>query len=151
MRATRARDQLRVMCVLPGGSQGSVRVEVDVMDSFTVSFLMEDLLLDLQVPQTPRVVVTADKRVSTLCVCVVCWCSGRAEFTRLFPETSQKDARSLVTLVQCVPQYPPPARRYGNQGETTMNDPMRRFSSLVSPADLLPVEAPELHGSIGST
>lgn len=137
------------MCVLPGGSQGSVRVEVDVMDAFTVPFLVEDLLLDLQVPQTPRVVVTVDKRVSvsTLCVCVVCVCvcvcSVRVEFTRLFPEISQKDARSLVTLVQCVPQCPPPARRYGNQEETAMNDPIRRF--LVSPADLLPLEAPELH------
>lgn len=42
------------------------------MDAFTVTFLMEDLLLNLQVPQAPRVVITADKRatvkVSRVCV-----------------------------------------------------------------------------------
>lgn len=49
---------------LPGGGQRSVRVEVDVMDSFTVAFLMQDLLLNLQVPQTPRVVIAADQQAN---------------------------------------------------------------------------------------
>lgn len=103
---------------VPSGSQRSVRVEVDIMDSFAVAFLMEDLLLNLQVPQTPRVVITADKRVNVWTCCVfVCSVTRKQldQFTRSFPETSQKDARSLVTLVQCDPQYPPPARHYGNQ------------------------------------
>lgn len=105
---------------LPSGSQWSVSVEVDIMDSFTVAFLMEDLLLDLQVPQTPRVVITADKRVNVSCVCVHVYSYTKQpdELTRLFPEISQKDARSLVTLVHRDPQYPPPAHRYGNQEET---------------------------------
>lgn len=50
---------------LPSSSQWPVRVKVQVMDSFAVTLLMEDLLLDLQVPQTPRVVITADTNTHT--------------------------------------------------------------------------------------
>lgn len=46
---------------LPSSNQGSIRVEAEVMDSFTVTFLMKNFLLNLQVPQTPRVVITAHR------------------------------------------------------------------------------------------
>lgn len=76
------------------------------------------------------------------------------DFTRSFPKISQKGARSLATLVQCVPQYLPPARRYGNREETTIDEAtcvfLRLFRHFLA-SHLLPVEAPELHRSVSST
>lgn len=109
-----------VQCILPSSSKWSIRVKVEVMDSFTVTFLMEDLLLNLQIPQTPRVVITAERQTDKYSVCVLLCIRTQKhsdEFTWLFPETSQKDARSLETPAQCVPRCPPPAHHYGNQGE----------------------------------
>jgi hypothetical protein len=37
-------------------------VEVEVVDSFTVTLLVQDLLPELQVPQTPRVVIATRGR-----------------------------------------------------------------------------------------
>lgn len=55
---------------LPSSSQGAVRVEVQVVDSFTVTFLMKNFLLNLQVPQTPRVIVTTHKY--KYCILILC-------------------------------------------------------------------------------
>ena len=48
--------------VLPRPGQGAVGVEVQVVDSFAVALLVQDLLLSLQVPQTPRVVIASGRR-----------------------------------------------------------------------------------------
>lgn len=57
------------VCTLPSSSQGPVGVEVEVVDSFAVTFLVEDFLLNLQIPQTPRVIIAeTDRCVSTVCV-----------------------------------------------------------------------------------
>lgn len=45
---------------LPCSSQRPIGVKVDVVDSFTVALLMENLLLNLQIPQTPRAVIAAE-------------------------------------------------------------------------------------------
>ena len=47
---------------LPSEGQRSVWVKVDVVDSFTVTLLVQDLLPELQVPQTPRVVIATRER-----------------------------------------------------------------------------------------
>ena len=47
---------------LPSEGQRSVWVKVDVVDSFTVTLLVQDLLPELQVPQTPRVVIATGER-----------------------------------------------------------------------------------------
>lgn len=62
------------------------------MDSLTVTFLMEDLLLNLQVPQTPRIVVTADKRMCIFCI----WCVAfHRTCLRTLPGRSQKSPRRV--------------------------------------------------------
>lgn len=53
---------------------------------------MEDLLLDLQVPQTPRVVITADKRVNVSCVCM---CTVTQSSPMSLPGCSQKSPRRM--------------------------------------------------------
>lgn len=48
--------------ILPSSCQRSIRVELHVMDSFTMSLLVQDLFLGLQVPQPPRIIIAARER-----------------------------------------------------------------------------------------
>lgn len=118
------------------------------MDSFAVTLLMEDLLLDLQVPQTPRVVITADTHTSNLLSQTAyistasrwwqrCWWN----FTRSFPGSVQTDARRPWTPAHCDPRCLPLVHRCLNTEMTVR----RHRNSSETPLPPLPPHLSRLH------
>lgn len=87
-----------------------------IVDSFTVSFLMEDLLLNLQVPQPPRLIVTCtNTSVLILRSGSQDLCTAVQVLTRWYPGSVLKDATRLWKLAHCDPQCQQRVHHYGNQ------------------------------------
>lgn len=63
--------QQQIIKGIPRQSQWSIRLEYDIIHRSTVTFLMQYLILHLQVPQPPRVVKTITYKFNCLSVYII--------------------------------------------------------------------------------